>query len=180
MQAVFLLSVELMRRKRYEEGAFVYSCLLNFKHLYLYSALAFFVCIVKEYIVVEESNGGKIKKLIKIGIITLIPFAVSFGPFFIIGGFSQIGQIMSRLFPFQRGLIHDYWAPNFWALYYFLDKVLNLVITRMSSQSISMKQAGDLHQLSVLPNVKPMMTTLLILAISLPILVIYFRKKIKF
>lgn len=82
---------------------------------------------------------NRIKKLVKIGIITVIPFILSFGPFLVAGGFSQIFQILSRLFPFQRGLIHDYWAPNFWALYYFLDKMLNLVIERFSSQSISMK-----------------------------------------
>ena len=70
---------------------------------------------------------NRIKKLVKIGIITVVPFVLSFGPFLVAGGFSQISQIFSRLFPFQRGLIHDYWAPNFWALYYFLDKMLNLV-----------------------------------------------------
>ena len=139
MQAIFLLSVELIRRKRFEEGAFVYSCLLNFKHIYLYAALAFFVCIVKEYIFKEVSFANKIKKLVKIGVITLIPFGISFGPFFLVGGFSQIGQILSRLFPFQRGLIHDYWAPNFWALYYFVDKVVNIIEVKMGLKMISFK-----------------------------------------
>ena len=78
----------------------------------------------------------------RIGVITIIPFVISFAPFILIGGFSQLKQIISRLFPFQRGLIHDYWAPNFWSLYYFIDKVLNLLVSRLSSQSISMKQIG--------------------------------------
>jgi alpha-1,3-glucosyltransferase len=74
----------------------------------------------------------------KLAVVTLIPFFVSFTPFVIKGGFEQIGQIFSRLFPFERGLIHDYWAPNFWAIYYFIDKLANMLHSRfMPSSNIS-------------------------------------------
>lgn len=56
-------------------------------------------------------------------IVTAI-LAASFGPFLVAGGPSQIQQIFSRLFPFQRGLNHAYWAANFWALVTAADRIL--------------------------------------------------------
>ena len=86
-----------------------------------------------------SSLSHKIKRLVKIAIATLLPFVISFGPFLAEGGLDQLKQIGSRLFPFQRGLIHDYWAPNFWAAYYFLDKLVFVVASRLGLVNVSHK-----------------------------------------
>lgn len=69
-------------------------------------------------------SGLQTDKVIELGALVVAVCAVSFGPFVLAGGPSQLGQIISRLFPFQRGLNHAYWAGNVWALYTGVDRIL--------------------------------------------------------
>lgn len=63
-------------------------------------------------------------RLVELGLLVGSVFAISFGPFLLASGPAGIRQIFSRLFPFQRGLNHAYWAPNIWALVSAVDRVL--------------------------------------------------------
>ena len=50
-----------------------------------------------------------LKPLVRIGATTVLVFALSLLPFIVMG---QGKQLLSRLFPFTRGLNHAYWAPK--------------------------------------------------------------------
>jgi alpha-1,3-glucosyltransferase len=39
----------------------------------------------------------------------------------------QVKYMIQRLFPFERGLCHTYWAGNIWSLYLFTNKVLTWI-----------------------------------------------------
>ncbi len=47
MQAIFILSVAMINKKKYLLGALMFSILLNFKHIYLYCAPAYGIYLIK-------------------------------------------------------------------------------------------------------------------------------------
>ena len=116
-------------QKSYFSSALTYAILLNFKHIYLYFAPCFGLLYLKKTVFNNGSSPSKgILNFSLLALQTALVFAVSFGPFLNAGGFDQLQQIASRLFPFQRGLVHSYWAANVWAAMVFYNKyILNIV-----------------------------------------------------
>jgi alpha-1,3-glucosyltransferase len=99
--------------------------LLNFKHIFLYLAPAYFIYLLRVYCFPHGWSYDKLRQGItrtaRLGGLVIGITLISFGPFLVMG---QLGQVILRLFPFKRGLCHAYWAPNFWALYSFTDRFL--------------------------------------------------------
>ncbi|KAF4036356.1 ALG6/ALG8 glycosyltransferase family protein [Phytophthora infestans] len=111
---------------------------------------------------------------VKLGVMVLAVFAFAFGS--ILWNHEDpvagIKQIVSRLFPVQRGLCHAYWAPNFWALYAFLDKVLVTLGFPASTEGIALMSGGLVQEASfaVLPTVSPLACAVLTFAMMTPVL----------
>jgi len=137
------------------------------------------------------SSVGEIhlKNFLSLANAVIAVFVLSLGPFALMG---QIPQLLSRLFPFTRGLNHAYWAPNFWALVTAADRVLLkcesfhstngcLDMTAMPDvkiigSDIPVNEAGVVSTsrglvgdtiFAVIPNVKPIHTFIITIAFQL-------------
>lgn len=149
-----------MAQKKYIQSAFYYTLLLNMKHIFIYIAPVYFFFLLKNYCF------GSIRKfianVIKLGCVVTTVTAISFGPFI-----DHLPQVISRLFPFKRGLTHAYWAPNFWALYNFADKALTIAlkIPRKNSNTGGLVQEVE-H--SFLPSISPQLTFIVVSVAMLP------------
>ncbi|AWO99595.1 putative dolichyl pyrophosphate Glc1Man9GlcNAc2 3-glucosyltransferase [Scophthalmus maximus] len=174
-----LLSVAKHLQSRHLQGALLFSILLNLKHIYLYVAPAYGVYLLRSYCFTQDNTDGSVRwrsfsplRLVALGSIVASVCALSFGPFIMMG---QLPQVLSRLFPFKRGLCHAYWAPNIWALYNVLDKALATLGVRLKlleeTQLPRASMTGGLvqeFQHSLLPSVSPAVTLVCTLLAILP------------
>jgi alpha-1,3-glucosyltransferase len=86
-----------------------------------------------------DINGGTKKgflfqKFLLLSIVTGIVLVIPWVPFIMSDPRNpkrQLLQIIRRLFPFGRGLLHDYWAANVWAIYSFMNRIIRFVVTRL-------------------------------------------------
>ncbi|ONH78715.1 hypothetical protein BON23_2310 [Saccharomyces cerevisiae] len=134
--AILIGSIVAAKNKRYILCAVLYTTAICFKHIFLYLAPCYFVFLLRAYVL--NVNNFKFKSykdflflirwanLLKLATVVVGIFTICFLPFA-----HQMPQVLSRLFPFSRGLTHAYWAPNFWALYSFMDKILTTVMLKL-------------------------------------------------
>lgn len=185
---IFILSIVNAKLGNHLACGFWFAVLLCFKHIFLYIAPAYFVyllsgyCLNKlpkrnsyyEYTLKDLFNIINWKNLLKLGSTVLAVFFVAFAPF---AYFGVLPQLFKRLFPFSRGLTHAYWAPNIWAIYSFVDRVLIQISRKLpilyrifnkspelinSNDSLTRGIVGDVT-FSFLPQIEPNHTVLLTL-----------------
>ena len=180
---MLLLSFANLMDGNIKWASFWFSVLLNFKHIFMYIAPAYGIyllrtfCMNKSKPLLSAILSINVKKLLQLAFIVVSVFIISFGPFY-----DHLDQILRRLFPFKRGLTHAYWAPNFWALYNFADKVLYVLDKKMQfgiSGNITHSSSSGLVQSldhAVLPSILPIFTfiiTVLSMGPCLVMLILY-------
>ncbi|XP_069134127.1 dolichyl pyrophosphate Glc1Man9GlcNAc2 alpha-1,3-glucosyltransferase-like [Argopecten irradians] len=175
---LMMLSITHMYEEKYIRSAFWFAVLLNCKHIYLYIAPAYFVYLLRCYCF-QSTTDGRIRwlsfsplRLIALGTVVISIFSLSFGPFIYL---NQLPQVVSRLFPFKRGLCHAYWAPNFWALYNVADKGAAMVAKKLqviNSTSEAVMTGGLVQEFehAILPSIPPIVTLVAVVLSILPVL----------
>jgi len=170
---LLVLCLDLAHRRQHLALAFVFSCLVLMKHLFVTLAPVFGLYLIRVYVLQDyfrrtsaslqqqqqqqqqQHRGGKpswmqfflaCARFLMLVIISLGALIATFAPFFLYtnNGMQQLWQIKERLLPFGRGLLHAYWAPNFWALYYFVDKVCVVIAKKklLGSRMLQLVEAA--------------------------------------
>jgi len=182
---VLFLSLWAARTHRPLLCAALFASLLQFKHIYVYVAPAYFVYLLRAYMLPSMPTSASavsaaIDRTIKLGAATLVPFLLSILPF-VLDAMRDVSYetnvlyaMYARLFPFHRGLMHAYWAPNVWALYAAADRVL-LRLQHKTLASTSRGLVGD-TVMGALPNVPPSTCFALALSLALVYVVPLWRK----
>ncbi|KAJ2082151.1 glycosyl transferase [Coemansia sp. RSA 988] len=162
-------------------AAVSFAVLLCFKHIFMYIAPAYFVYLLRHHCFAGSKIDVSALRLAQLGLAVGVVFAIAFGPFVAMG---QTHQLLARLFPFKRGLCHAFWAPNFWALYTFTDRLLSLIariapqlVTANISQlgSSTRGRVGD-TRFAVLPDIPPIATFVATFAAQTPAFAVLMRR----
>ena len=105
-------------------AALAFAALVNLKHLYVYAAPVYAAQLLVGYVLGGVGIGARLRRAAACAGVVVGMAAVSVGPLLVAGGAGALRAMVSRLFPFGRGLLHAFWAPNAWALYAAADKTL--------------------------------------------------------
>jgi alpha-1,3-glucosyltransferase len=166
---VLILALYFAKHEKLLHFAACAAVLMFLKHLFLPLAPLFAIYLLRRH--VFESDRFSFMAFMQLVTIALIVLFLAFGPFLVqSNGMEQIHQILTRLFPFGRGLLHTYWAPNVWALYCFLDMIL-VKLLGISGKGVSMSSGiQGIFEPSILADVPASICMILVVASILPVL----------
>ena len=140
LYGILLLSLYCIKSNRVVLGGCLFLILILFKHIFLYIALGYFAYYLKLF--------KQPKQLLQLASGFVLILSLALGPFY-----KDIPQVMTRLFPFKRGLVHALWAPYIWAIYISMDRGL-CKLFQYTSTSMTRGIVGDVS-FCLLPNISP-------------------------
>lgn len=94
-------------------GAAAFCLAINYKQMELYHALPFFCYLLGKSCHPWKQFGGPIAKILKLGVVVISVFTLCWIPFYIADGTRGVQNVLTRIFPFNRGLFEDKVA-SFW------------------------------------------------------------------
>lgn len=140
-------------------GGLIFAALLTVKHLYITLVPIYLCYLFRKFCFIEHhfEDERRVlvfswKRLLSLGSGVIVTLMLPFIPFLINWSFQDsvpqsdwqqtISEILSRMFPWERGLVHEYWAGNVWALLLFIEK-----ITRYTKMVILGISTGDRYRI---------------------------------
>ena len=164
---ILLMSIACIENGNILMGAALYTCLVTFKHLYATLGPIYFIYLLRHYCFSSTTKGIQFRwrNFLKLAIVTAFTLLLPFVPFLLTESSSpkeQLQNIFQRLFPFGRGLVHDYWAANIWALHQLGEKVL----TKLS--------------LNIIPTITPAITAFTLLVSLVPAMYVCWKSSTSF
>lgn len=172
MLGLLLISAALIQSGKFYSGAAVYIVLIFSKHIFLYCAPVYLVYFMRNLVLASKNDSERNMRFVKLVGIVLTISAVAIVPLALTG---QLNAALMRMFPFGRGLAHYYWAPNVWAIYLTIDRVLG--------KFIGVAVPANVNANRVLPEVSPAVCSVLTLLAYLPLVMHLWKhnsKKISF
>eukprot|EP00605_Chrysophyceae_sp_TOSAG23-4_P001637 GSChrysophyteH1.ASY1.ANO1.1798.1 assembled CDS len=158
LMGILVITLDLCQKQQYLAAATAFSVLVFTKHLFVTLTPLFIVYFWRIHCSPPRQYVSNLLKLVRFLQLLLVAL-------FKEAAMKQISQMISRLLPFGRGLVHTYWAPNVWALYYALDRHISTVSGIL----------GDVEPV-VLPPIGPKVCLLLTLVAMVPALMLIYAK----
>ena len=171
---LLLLSVAFANDQKFYWSATAYMILVYFKHIYLFAAPVFFVYFLRHFV------RDDARRFILLVLVVVSVSAAAMAPIVVSG---QLPALLQRLFPFGRGLVHAYWAPNIWSLYLTFDRLISKLIgvsanLQDGSGSPTAGIVGEISTL-VLPNISPRICFIMTVVAYLPVLFLIWKDRKK-
>ncbi len=138
---VLVWSLSFAANRNFIASALLFSVAVCLKHLFVFAAPVYFTFMLRYYCLQSNSLTTRAARFVSLALTVVAVVTLTFLPFLLHG---QMPIVLARLFPFGRGLLHAYWAPNAYALLAGADKTLVIGLKALGIKWLRNPKAGSL------------------------------------